>query len=172
RQLPPAGRAIPVLGAYRATRRRFGPPRPLAVAVTAIAALIVALLVLQVSTWRQLHSAQSQNQAIAAVLSAPDARIPAAGTRVGGTVPAVISASHRDAVITAAGMPVLTGDHVYQLWVITRAGARSAGLLPGPARSVLASGFGTGDQLGITIEPAGGTTRPTTAPIVLIPAQD
>lgn len=172
RQLPPLGRTIPVLGAYRATRRRLAFPRPVIMtAATAAAAVIVALLVLQVNTWRQLHAVQARGQAIAAVLSAPDAQVQTDGTAVGGHVTAVISASHREAVITAAGMPPLSGNRVYQLWVITGTGARSAGLLPAAARPVLATGLSTADKLGITIEPAGGTTRPTTTPIILIPAQ-
>jgi anti-sigma-K factor RskA len=167
RQLPPVGRAN---GAYRTIRRRF--PRPVTmITVTAAAAVIVALLVLQVTTRGQLNSAQGRNQAIAAVLAAPDAHVETGATSAGGTVTAVISASHREAVITAAGMPSLSGNRVYQLWVITRTGARSAGLMPGQVEPVLASGLGAGDRLGITIEPAGGTTQPTTAPIVLIPAQ-
>lgn len=172
RQLPPAGRAHPVFGGSQATPRRRTMPRPVAMtAAAAAAAVIVVLLILQVTTWHQLHAAQSQGRAVAAVLSAPDARIQAGGTSVGGTVTAVISASHHEAVITTSGMPALSGDRVYQLWVITSTGARSAGLLPAATAPVLASGLSTGDRLGITIEPAGGTTRPTTTPIILIPAQ-
>jgi anti-sigma factor RsiW len=172
RQLPPPGRAAPVFGAYRATRRRLTLGRPVAmIAVTAVAAVIVALLVLQVTTLRQLHVVQSRSQAIAAVLSAPDARIQTTSTKVGGTVTAVVSPSHQEAVVTTVGMPALPGKHVYQLWVMSKTGARSAGLLLASDQPALASGFSSADQLGITIEPAGGTSRPTTSPIVLIPAR-
>ncbi len=172
RQLPPPGHAAPVLGVYQAARRRLGSARPaVMIAVTAVAAVIVALLVLQVTTVRQLHSAQARSQAIAAVLSAPDARIQTTSTRVGGTVTAVVSPGHQEAVVTTAGMPALPGGRVYQLWVMSKGGARSAGLLLASDEPALASGFGAADQLGITIEPAGGTTRPTTAPIVVIPAR-
>jgi anti-sigma-K factor RskA len=61
---------------------------------------------------------------------------------------------------------------VYQLWLISPAGAVSAGLLPGASQGktapVLASGLVRGDQVGVTVEPAGGTKQPTTKPIVLI----
>lgn len=172
RQLPPPGRAAPVLGACQATRRRLTLARPVVmIAATAVAAVIVALLVLQVTTLRQLHSAQARSQAVAAVLSASDARIQTTSTSVGGTVTAVVSPSHHEAVVTTVGMPALPGRHVYQLWVISKTGARSAGVLLASDEPALASGFGATDQLGITIEPAGGTTRPTTAPIVIIPAR-
>jgi hypothetical protein len=174
RQLPPARGTSPALGAFQITRR-LTLTRPLVVsavtAVTAMAAAIVVLLVIQFTTVHQLHAAQASNQAVAAVLSAPDARIQTGGTSVGGTVTAVISTSHREAVITTAGLPSLTDSRVYQLWVISKTGARSAGLLPATTAPVLASGFITGDQLGITIEPAGGTQQPTTTPIIFLPAQ-
>jgi anti-sigma-K factor RskA len=93
-------------------------------------------------------------------------------TTEGGTVSVVVSDRQRGAVVSASGMTVLAAGRVYQLWVIDAAGARSAGLLPvvGPAGPVLASGVLPGDHIGITVEPSGGTSRPTTTPIVVIPA--
>jgi anti-sigma-K factor RskA len=136
-----------------------------------MAAVIVALIVLQSVTLHRLDLSQASNRSIAAVLSAPDARIKTSTTSVGGTVTAVISASDHEAVITTAGMPVPSEARVYQLWVISSSGARSAGLLSASRTPVLAAGINPGDSLGITIEPAGGTTKPTTTPIVVIPSQ-
>ena len=48
-------------------------------------------------------------------------------------------------------------------------GARSAGLMNGP-RTLLASTVVAGDRIGITVEPSGGTTRPTTTPVAVLPA--
>ncbi|MGH3166914.1 MAG: anti-sigma factor domain-containing protein, partial [Trebonia sp.] len=141
----------------------------------AMAAAIVVLAVFQVGTRQQLEQTQAGNRAVAAVLAAPDARVETSGTTVGGTVTAVISARDREAVITTAGMPALPGTRVYQLWVIGAAGARSAGLMPsssaGVTSPVLAAGVQPGDRLAITAEPAGGTTRPTTTPVVLLSAR-
>jgi anti-sigma-K factor RskA len=178
RQLPPSGRKLRALGAPgRAPRLRRVLPRPLAAAaMIAMAAAIAVLAVLQAGTRQQLDHAQAGNRAVAAVLAAPDARIQASGTTVGGTVTAVISSRDREAVITTAGMPAPAGTRVYQLWVINAAGAaRSAGLLParatGATSPVLAGNVLPGDRLGITIEPAGGSSRPTTIPIALISAR-
>jgi anti-sigma-K factor RskA len=171
RQLPPSGvRLITADGSRRRRRLTRRLPRPLA--VTAMAAAIVALAVLQVGTRHQLQQAQTNNQTIASVLSASDARIQLSSSTVGGTVTAVVSRQDREAVITAAGMPTPSDAKVYPLWVISPAGARSVGLLPGSsARAtspVLADDVQPGDQLAITIEPAGGTKQPTTIPIVEI----
>ena len=72
--------------------------------------------------------------------------------------------------ITTAGMPPLSANLVYQAWVMDPAGARSAGLLRaapgGRTDPVLAAETGPGDRIGITVEPAGGTARPTTTPVV------
>lgn len=176
RQLPPAGRKLLPLGTPRPGRRRLRLPRPVAVvAVTAMAAAIVVLVILQVAAGHRIQQAQAGNQAIAAVLAAPDARIQSAGSSVGGSVTAVISAHDQEAVITTAGMPAPPGSRVYQLWVISGSGARSAGLLPaalsGTTTPVLASGVRPGDRLGITVEPAGGSTHPTTTPVALVQAR-
>ena len=169
RQLPPSGTRLLTAGPGRRGRRlRRALPRP--IAVTVMAAAIVALAVLQVDTRHQLQQAQAGNRAVASVLAASDARIELSSSNVGGTVTAVISRHDREAVITAAGLPAPRDAKVYQLWVISAAGARSAGLLPGSSAGatspVLADDVQPGDQLAITIEPAGGTRQPTTAPIV------
>jgi anti-sigma-K factor RskA len=171
RQLPPSGTRLLTDGSPRPARRlRRRLPRP--IAVTAMAAAIVALAVLQVSTRHQLQQAQARNQSVASVLAASDARIELSRPAVGGTVTAVVSQHDREAVITAAGMPTPSDAKVYQLWVISPAGVRSVGLLPGSSAGatspVLADDVQPGDQLAITIEPAGGTKKPTTSPIVEI----
>jgi anti-sigma-K factor RskA len=171
RQLPPSGtRLVAARPPRRIKRLRRVLPRPIAVA--AMAAAIVALVVLQVSTRHQLDQAQAGNRAVASVLAASDARIELSSPSVGGTVTAVVSRHDREAVITASGMPTPNDARVYQLWVISAAGARSIGLLPGSSAGatapVLADDVQPGDQLAITIEPAGGTSKPTTTPIVEI----
>jgi hypothetical protein len=83
--------------------------------LTAMAAAIVVLVFLQVTAGHRLQQARAGNQAFAAVLAAPDARIESAGSSVGGTLTAVISVHDHEAVITTAGMPAPPGSRVYQL---------------------------------------------------------
>jgi anti-sigma-K factor RskA len=126
-----------------------------------------------------LSSARDVDAAIAAVLSAPDARIVSGATSAGGTATAVASRSGRTVVFTSTGLPVLPPTSVYELWFIGSGGARPAGLLPpapsgaagaasGTTTPLLASGLASGDAVGITVEPAGGTQSPTTTPIVVL----
>jgi len=175
RQLPPSGGRLLARGTpRRVTRLRRSLPR--SAAAVALAAVIVVLAVLQVNTRNQLEQTQQGSRAVAAVLSAPDAHLETSSTTVGGTVTAVISARDREAVITTADMPTPAAAKVYQLWVMGVSGARSIGLMSGNSTGVtspvLAADVQPGDRLGITVEPAGGTKQPTTAPIVVLAAND
>jgi anti-sigma-K factor RskA len=175
RQLPPVAGAHRRQSAGRTGLLRFSRARAgVATSMLALAAALVFLLVTQVSTSNQLHQQQAGNQAVAAVLAAPDAHVENMPATAGGTVTAVTSVLERQAVVTSAHLPGLTSGRVYQLWVISSSGAaRSAGLMAfteaGSADPVLTHDVVPGDHLGITVEPAGGTAQPTTAPVVLLP---
>ncbi|HET9081457.1 MAG TPA: anti-sigma factor [Trebonia sp.] len=175
RQLPPAGRGPLARAGERTGLRRISLSRAgLTAGIVTLAAAVALLVVMQVSTSRQLHQAQASNSAIAAVVAAPDARIQSAPAATGGTVTAVMSLRQHEAVITTADLQTLPGTRVYQLWVMNSSGAaRSVGLLtitrPGSTAPVLATGVLPGDRLGITVEPSGGTAQPTTTPLVILP---
>jgi anti-sigma-K factor RskA len=152
---------------------RLYPRLVTAVAVVAVAAAAV-LGGLLAATQHQLDSAQAHNQQIATVLAAPDARIATSPVTGGGTATVVVSRSEDTLVFTSSGLPSLHSAKVYELWLLGAAGsARPAGLLPeasaGRTAPVLASGLQTGDKLGMTVEPSGGTSSPTTTPILVMP---
>jgi anti-sigma-K factor RskA len=145
----------------------------LTVGLAAVATVLVVVLAVALVLQRhQLDTERAQQRAIAAVLAAPDARILTGRTSVGGTASVVVAGRQHKLVFTSAGMPVLASTRVYQLWLIGPSGATSAGLLPeasqGRTAPVLASGLVPGDEVGVTVEPAGGTRQPTTKPVVLI----
>jgi hypothetical protein len=165
RQLPPLADG-PVSRARRRVRARR---LMVAVAGAGIAAA-VGLGASQVVTQHQLESARAVSAAITQVVTAPDARIQTGHLTAGGTVTVVVSFRQRAAVVTTSGLGSLPPARVYQLWVMSRSGARSAGLFSsaGPDGPLLASDVAPGDQIGITVEPAGGTPRPTTAPVAVV----
>ncbi|MGH3223068.1 MAG: anti-sigma factor [Streptosporangiaceae bacterium] len=141
---------------------------------TASIVLAVVFGFMQANTSQQLGRVQAQNQEIAAVLSAPGARLLAATTTKGGVATVVLAAARRELVVTMSGLPALPAGKVYQLWLIGPTKIVSAGLVPAPASSgvtpaVLASGIVTGDKLGLTVEPAPGSAQPTTTPILALP---
>jgi anti-sigma-K factor RskA len=169
RQLPPAA------DRQRRGRPAFGqawiPRLAVAVAVACLA-VAVALGAVWLSTRRELDRARAQNQAIAAVLAAPDARIVTQATAVGGTATVVVSRAEQKMIFTTAGLPRLPAAKVYELWLIGPPQIRKAGLLAAPSAGktppLLASGLVAGDKVGVTVEPAGGTSKPTTTPILLM----
>lgn len=180
RQLPPVTsargwrRALAWTGwTARGTTRTFGMNLKIATGVAAVAvAAAVALAVITIGTNDSLNSERARNQAIAAVLAAPDARIASGPTTAGGTATVVASLRAGEIVFTSSGLRVLPSSEVYQLWFLGPGSARSAGLVPpasgGTSAPVLASGLATGDRVGVTVEPAGGTAQPTTTPIVVL----
>ena len=155
----------------RAFRRSWTPRLAAAVAVVAVAVAVV-LGAVGLRTRHELDSARAQNEAIAAVLAAPDARIMTRATTDGGTATVVASRVEGKLVFTTAGLPRLPASKVYELWLMGPPQTRPAGLLPASASGrtapVLASGLAAGDSVGVTVEPAGGTSRPTTSPIVVM----
>ena len=145
----------------------------LAAGLAAAAATVIALSVSLASVQSQLATANSEQHALSSLLSAPGTRIITARTSVGGTVTAVVAPARQKMIFITSGLPALSGARVYQVWLIGPSGIRSAGLLSwqpgGAATPLLATGVRPGDRVGMTVEPAGGTARPTTKPIVLTP---
>ncbi|MFJ9543665.1 anti-sigma factor domain-containing protein, partial [Streptomyces sp. NPDC101225] len=117
------------------------------------------------------HRAEQGTDEIAAVLAAPDARTRAAELAGGATGTVVVSESQDRAVFAVSGMAHPPGGKVYQLWFDDRGTMRSAGLMD-PGRSdqaVLLRGAVDGASgMGVTVEPAGGSKSPTTAPVALM----
>jgi anti-sigma-K factor RskA len=178
---PPAGMEERVLGAaYRTrqlpplvadlatARRERRMPRRLFLAAAAASVAVVAAFGI---TQHQLDRGRAASSAISAVTGAADARSETMETSLGGTVTLVVSVRQGEAVVTAAGMPSLSSARVYQLWIMGPSSVRSAGFLAGTG-PVLATGLAAGDRIGLTVEPAGGTASPTTAPIVVMPVPD
>jgi anti-sigma-K factor RskA len=148
--------------------RRLRPATWLAAACLVVA---VATGVVAVRAQQRLNHETTRTQAIAAVLSAPDARTVTGRTASGGTLTAVASATRHSAVVTASGLPSLPNTKTYELWAIGRPGARPAGFVrpdSGPLVAPVPTGY---DSLGLTVEPAGGSPRPTTTPLALLTIQ-
>jgi anti-sigma factor RsiW len=145
--------------------RRTVTRRVAVLAAAASVAAAVALGITQLTAQHQLDQARAT--AIARVITAPDAHVETARTSAGGSVTVVASVALREAVVSTSGMASLPSSRVYQVWVMSPSGARSAGLIHGS--SLLASAVRPGDRIGITVEPAAGTARPTTTPVAVLP---
>jgi anti-sigma-K factor RskA len=145
----------------------------LALTIGAAAMALAAILALAVrSAQDQLQQDQQHSQAIAVVLSARDAAIMRAHVSTGGTATIVMSGREHALVFVAKGLRALPPTRCYELWLMGPGGDKPAGMLPSPRHGmtgpVLASGLRTGDRLGLTIEPVGGSPHPTNSTILLL----
>ena len=97
------------------------------------------------------------------------------GKTLGGARATIVrSPSLGKAVIIADNMPAAPAGHVYEVWLQHKDGTMvKAGLMPeGSQKQVSMVLDGDAAQAvgaGITVEPAGGSTSPTTPPIALFP---
>lgn len=113
---------------------------------------------------------QAERTRIADTLAAGDATVRSARTPDGGRVVVVTSLRRDEAVAILTGVPAAPRDFTYQLWLIADDRARSAGVLSPTRRdgTYLMRGLAGAEQLGVTVEPVGGSPAPTTPPIVLL----
>ena len=165
RQLPPdipGSRAAPARHPARVPR--------LALALAGIA-VVAGIAVWAVTGTSRLAGAGPHGSAIVAVLTAPDVTMISARVRTGGTATVVMSQRERSLVFAAADLRALPASQCYELWLVGPGLDRPAGVLPMPSHGmtgpVIASGLRSGDKLGLTVEPAMGSRRPTT-PMLLV----
>ncbi|MFD3336974.1 anti-sigma factor domain-containing protein [Streptomyces sp. NPDC058700] len=112
--------------------------------------------------------AEASASAVAAVLAAPDARVSTARLADGAVGTLVHARSLDRAVFAAAGMPAPPAGKVYQLWYDDAGTMRSAGLMASGTTSsttLLEGPANRSGGIGITVEPEGGSPRPTSAPV-------
>ena len=122
----------------------------------------------------QNMQAQQQADALAAINSAPDAQHAAATVSTGGHATLVWSASLGKSAIIVSGLKSLPGGKTYEAWYIDSKGTPTpAGLFEQSGTRtwrVLDGTMAAGDVVGVTVEPDGGSKKPTTTPILAIPS--
>ncbi|MEV7617129.1 anti-sigma factor [Streptomyces sp. NPDC089799] len=173
RQLPPRIPATTAATAPGGMLRRRAVPLALAAGVAAAALGGIAV-------WQAQHradlrqqtqraqQAQRQLDAVSAVLAAPDART-VHGRAANGALTTVVSSDLQNkAVFTATNLPAPAAGKTYQLWLDHDGTMRPAGFIDGDGTVVLAGSPADAGAVGLTLEPAGGSPRPTTAPLLLM----
>jgi anti-sigma-K factor RskA len=142
----------------------------LGVAAVLIVALVLSLVAVSRSYDNRVADTRAQLDRVAAVLTAPDARLVPAKVTGPAHGSVVVSARQGRAVVLAEGLPPTPAGRTYQLWLIDAGGATSAGLLSGnkgTVTRVVSADVSKVRGVGITVEPAGGSKRPTTQPVLL-----
>ena len=172
RQQPP-----PVRVAERVRRSWHGvgwPAAPrMAVAIAGVGILVaLALGTLLINDQHRLKVDAVERAQIAAVLNAPDADIMTVPAQTRGSATVVMSHADHALVLTTARLPVLPPTECYQVWLMGTHRIRSAGRLPAPKQGMTApmivAGVVAGDRMGVTIEPAAGSPRPSSRPVLML----
>ncbi|MGN6326751.1 anti-sigma factor [Pseudolysinimonas sp.] len=140
--------------------------RPVGALTTAAAAVLLA--VGAAAGGGAIQSAVAASQ-VSAIASAPDADHATARLAGGGTARVVWSDELGRAAVQLDGAPAPGLDRTYQLWYMHGGTARSAGTIADSRDVVLSGRMHPGDTIGITVEPAGGSAVPTSAPLLAMP---
>ena len=115
----------------------------------------------------------NQNDPLNQVMQASDVRQATVNVNGGGTATVSISPSRDAAVVKMNGVPAPPAGKVYQMWLIPKDGSApvSQGLMDAEALSkpAVVKGIGSAAALGITVEPAGGSTSPTLPTVAAAP---
>lgn len=176
RPLPPeVGRPSGVTDlAARRDRRRRRPLLLAAAAAAVVAAVGVGAVVTQ--PWADEPTVQQAlPDPTEAVLDSADAETHSSDLpEVGGAATATVVRSHDlgQAVIMTQNMPALPSSEVYQLWLRVDGEMEPAGLMTATDSTLLLEGDATdAEAIGVTVEPAGGSARPTTQPVAYFPLE-
>ena len=115
----------------------------------------------------------NQNDPLNQVMQAGDVRKATIEVKGGGTASLTVSSSKDAAVVKMNGVPAPPAGKVYQMWLIPKDGSApvSKGLMDAEALSkpAVVTGIGAAASLGITVEPAGGSQKPTTPTVANAP---
>jgi anti-sigma-K factor RskA len=171
RDAPPAGRGWQALDAggraVSRLRQRSWLPRLAAGLAAGFLVIAVAMGALAAGAQHRLDQDQVRGHAIAAVLNASDVTMLTAPVTTGGTATVLESRHEGSLVFTASGLRALPTARNYELWLMGPGGTRPAGMLPRPRAGMIGpmvvSGLAPGDRMGLTVEPAGGSSRPSSA---------
>ncbi len=157
---PPPALRERILDTARAERPNVVPfpsrsPRILAAMAAAAACVAVGLGIWNVSLHERLGSAH--RQALERVA-------------ISGATGSLVVTSGQTAALVLSDMPSAPAGKTYEAWVIDRGTATPAGLFRGGHGMTyvpIGRDVPSGATVGVTIEPAGGSARPTTKPLVV-----
>jgi anti-sigma factor RsiW len=167
RQLAPVSPAAPPAPARsRPSRLRL----LTAAAVVVVAATGAATAVYAVQDQRvrreqaRAESALAAETRVRALLTAPDLVVREQAVDGGGRVTVAVSKLHDAGVVMLAADAAPTGGRVFQLWTIrSQVPVGEGTLAPGQSAAVqIVEGMSAASDVGVSIEPPGGSATPTT----------
>ncbi|MET8874898.1 anti-sigma factor [Nocardia sp. NPDC004604] len=134
--------------------------------VTAAAAVIITLGAGVAMV--MLHTtAPARGVSTELMLAQPDLRTRLIPVSFGGALTVRTSAGIATAMVSFDGIPAPPDGRTYQVWLVSADGVpHSVAVVVSAAAPSVLTRFDTVDTLAMTVEPAGGSARPTSTPIV------
>jgi anti-sigma-K factor RskA len=154
----------------RARRRWYTQPITTLIAAAAAVALIFGGGI-GVNAMIQGQQASATASQINRIQAAADYQRATVVVSTGGTATLIWAGSLKCSAIVVQGLDKLPSGKVYELWYLDKQGATAAGTFDasGSTQSVVLTGeMKAGDNVGVTIEPSGGSQTPTTTPIAIV----
>jgi anti-sigma-K factor RskA len=140
------------------------------IALAAAAVLVVGLGALGVGLALRPPASPSTAEQI---FAAPDVRTVSGDIPGGGTATVVFSREKDAGVLVMNNVHPPEPGTVYQMWLINGAGPHSAGTMGpqavAPSTTAVLPDLGDSQTLAFTIEPGGGSARPTSPPFAALP---
>ncbi|PWC04961.1 anti-sigma factor [Agromyces badenianii] len=152
-----------------AQRRWFQRPGAI-IAAAAASVVLIAGAIIGVG-WAGPNGWGAQRE-MAAIAEASDVQSSTHEVDGGGAVTLYWSAEQGRSGVIVEGLPDVGAESTYELWYIDDDGPQSAGTFDVQGEEtwrVLDGAFAPGVEVGVTVEPAGGSPQPTSDPIVVIP---
>lgn len=167
-QLPAQEAEVVALSPQRQFNRRS------ALALAAAALAVAASGGIAIDQYRDNTATREASDQLTALLAEPDARTLRGAVSGGGRATIVASNRKDAAAVVLDGLPDLPSRQTYQLWLIDTANAAhsiglAAGDPAGPQTKLVSGGVAGKAAFGLTVEPEGGSTKPTMPAAVIIP---
>ena len=131
------------------------------IAAAAAAAVLLVAAGLGINHFRS----GDEQSGVTQVFQAADAHEATVETRTGATVTVATSRRLGKMAMDTEALPPLSAKRVYQIWAIHDGTPTSTGLLDDPEQGAAMTLPSAGTLVAITVEPAGGSPAPTTAPL-------
>lgn len=147
-------------------------------ALGAAAALVIGLLSWNVLLQNEVQDLSGQNGELQAQVE--EARSETEDSRVlamqgeGEMIDSeaeIMAFEDNRAVLVAENMPSLPDDQTFQIWVIDEGGAKPSGIFQpngDPVAAVVKQSLEGAETIAVTVEPAGGSSQPTTDPMLSV----
>jgi anti-sigma-K factor RskA len=136
------------------------------VALAAAAVIAVGLAAVGIGLAIRPTPPPPSSSTAAQVLAAPDVRTVSGPVTGSGTATLVFSRDRNAGVLVMNDVLPPQAGSVYQMWLVGAGGPRSAGIIDaaslGPSTKAVLTDLGDSKVLAFTVEPIGGSTKPTT----------